>query len=176
MHRAVRDAEDRLQGAVEMARGEGETWSRIGEALGISRQAAFHRFGRPPGSGRPMADLPSGRAGERSVDAAKALVRSLLSGRWDEARRHFGVRVARAFPDAAALAEARARLVGTVGQFQHMGAPHARRAGDAIVVEIPMSFEADEVMARVSYGEGGKVVGLMFGPDRDVRNGRRSHE
>lgn len=178
MLRAVRDAEVRLQGAVEAARGEGETWARIGEALGISRQAAFQRFGRrlDTRSKRSMADVLSERAGLRRADAAVNLVGSLLAGRWGEARRNFGDRVARAFPDDATLASARSRLVGTVGQFQRMGTPRVRWRSDDFVVEIPMSFETDEVIARVSYGDGGKVVGLMFGPACGLGDGRSSRE
>ncbi|WP_034488280.1 hypothetical protein [Actinomadura oligospora] len=44
---AVRRAEDHLRGTVGTARSSGLTWQEIGDALGITRQAAFQRFGRP---------------------------------------------------------------------------------------------------------------------------------
>ena len=41
-----------LRAAVDRARAAGHSWSRIGEVLGTTRQAAFQRFGRAadPGS------------------------------------------------------------------------------------------------------------------------------
>ncbi|RFU42810.1 hypothetical protein DZF91_04670 [Actinomadura logoneensis] len=44
---AVRRADDHLRAAVETARSSGTTWQEIGDVLGITRQAAFQRFGRP---------------------------------------------------------------------------------------------------------------------------------
>jgi hypothetical protein len=43
---AVDAAESELRAAVEAARAAGDTWAAIGVALGITRQAAFQRFGR----------------------------------------------------------------------------------------------------------------------------------
>ena len=44
-----------LRAAVDRARAAGQSWSRIGEVLGTTRQAAFQRFGRPvdPHPGTP---------------------------------------------------------------------------------------------------------------------------
>ncbi|MFM8597877.1 MAG: hypothetical protein ACKOB8_02560 [Mycobacterium sp.] len=42
---AVRDAEGKLRDAVAAARAAGDSWAAIGVALGISRQAAYQRFG-----------------------------------------------------------------------------------------------------------------------------------
>jgi DNA-binding Lrp family transcriptional regulator len=39
-------AEKQLNMAVARARGAGVSWERIGEAVGISRQAATERFGK----------------------------------------------------------------------------------------------------------------------------------
>lgn len=41
----LRTAEARLRQAVEQYRAEGITWGQIGQALGVSRQAAWNRFG-----------------------------------------------------------------------------------------------------------------------------------
>lgn len=41
---AVDTAREVLQGHVDLLRTRGVSWSRIGEALGISRQAAWERF------------------------------------------------------------------------------------------------------------------------------------
>ena len=42
---AVENAETQLHAAVKAARAAGDTWAAIGVALGITRQAAFQRFG-----------------------------------------------------------------------------------------------------------------------------------
>lgn len=41
-------AEQRIRDAVDAARAAGRSWARIGIALGISKQAAWERYGRPP--------------------------------------------------------------------------------------------------------------------------------
>jgi DNA-directed RNA polymerase specialized sigma24 family protein len=45
--RDIRAAEDELRQAVAAARTEGYTWAEIGMTLGVTRQAAQTRFGRP---------------------------------------------------------------------------------------------------------------------------------
>ena len=44
---ATRADEARLREAVETARAHGRSWNQIAVALGVSRQAARQRFGRP---------------------------------------------------------------------------------------------------------------------------------
>jgi alkylation response protein AidB-like acyl-CoA dehydrogenase len=44
---AVKTARECLDEAVRLARLHGVTWSEIGAELGVSRQAAFQRFGAP---------------------------------------------------------------------------------------------------------------------------------
>jgi DNA invertase Pin-like site-specific DNA recombinase len=41
------DAENKLRQVVEEARAAGATWADIGDALGVSRQAVYKRFGKP---------------------------------------------------------------------------------------------------------------------------------
>ena len=40
-----------LRAAVDQARAAGQSWSKIGDVLGTTRQAAFQRFGRPADPG-----------------------------------------------------------------------------------------------------------------------------
>lgn len=53
---ALEAAEDELRSAVADARAAGDTWGMIGAALGVSRQAAYQRFGRTVGE-RPPAGI-----------------------------------------------------------------------------------------------------------------------
>jgi hypothetical protein len=48
----LRAAEDQLVDAVVSARRLGHSWSELGNALGVSRQAAQQRFGHPAREGR----------------------------------------------------------------------------------------------------------------------------
>lgn len=43
---ALANAEAELNTAVAEARAAGDTWAMVGTALGISRQAAYQRFGK----------------------------------------------------------------------------------------------------------------------------------
>ena len=54
--RAARDAQQALREAVQAARAAGHTWAEVGAVLGITRQAAFKRFGGPrdPRTGETM--------------------------------------------------------------------------------------------------------------------------
>lgn len=51
--RALFEARNMLDAAVEFARAEGETWAAIGATLGVSRQAAQERFGRRQPASQP---------------------------------------------------------------------------------------------------------------------------
>jgi hypothetical protein len=150
-----------MQAAVERARQAGQTWAEVGQVLGISRQAAFQRFGRPadPVTGQPMAASMLPGAAERGA----ALLADLAAGRWAQVGRDFDERVARQL-DADGVALMWARRTGLHGRLEHTGEPLAYQAGDLTLVEIPLSFEAAERTARISYDRDGKVVGLHFLP------------
>jgi hypothetical protein len=158
---AASAVEEGMRAVVQRAREAGHTWEEIGQVLGTTRQAAFQRFGRPadPRTGQPMAISMLPGAAERGA----ALFADLASGRWADASRDFGERIA-AKLDADRLAATWARLAGMIGQLEGMGEPVAFQAGDRTVVDVPLSFEAGERTGRVSYDHGGKVTGLFFLP------------
>ena len=68
-----------LRAAVDRARAAGQSWGRIGEVLGTTRQAAFQRFGHPdPHRGYvPWAWRPGERGGSGLVveDQRQGVVR-----------------------------------------------------------------------------------------------------
>ncbi|MGM0384787.1 MAG: hypothetical protein ACQERF_02230 [Actinomycetota bacterium] len=49
----ISDAHTRLEAAVRAARAAGATWAQIGEATGVTRQAAHERWGHMPRAGCP---------------------------------------------------------------------------------------------------------------------------
>jgi hypothetical protein len=158
----LRGAESRLRDAVDAARDAGHTWAEIGEVLGITRQAAFQRFGRPvdPRTGEPMnaAILPG------AADAAVALFVNLAEGNWAAVWENFDERVAQVLPDEAAVAATWAALVGQYGRYEGMGEPFAHQLGDYTVVDISLQFESGEQVGRVSFDRAGKVAGIFVLP------------
>lgn len=150
-----------LQASVGHARSAGRTWQQIGDLLGVTRQAAFQRFGRPadPRTGEPMNGLVRPGAGRR----ATALMIGWIEGRYSEITAGFDETLTEKLtPDA--LAAAWAQVVGTVGEYQRMGEPLVRQVGDYTVTDIPLGFEAGEMKGRVAYNRGGQVSGLFVIP------------
>jgi hypothetical protein len=161
--RALRAAEARLRDAVDVAREAGHTWAEIGDVLGITRQAAFQRFGRPvdPRTGEPMnASMVPG-----APDAAVAVFANLADGDWAAVRANADDRVAQALPSDDAVASIWAGLIGQYGRYERQaGEPFARQLGDYTVVDIPLQFEVGEQVGRVSFDRDGKLAGIFVIP------------
>lgn len=156
-----RGVEKGLATTVAQARAAGHTWAEIGQVLGMSRQAAFQRFGRPadPRTGRPMAEAMLPDAGDRAV----VLLANVADGRLAEVCNEFDALLAQRL-DAGGLAEAWARVIGTVGRYEGLGQPVVYQAGDYTVADVPLSFEAGEITGRVSFDRTGRVAGLFYVP------------
>ena len=152
-------ADAALHAAVDRARAAGHSWSKIGDVLDTTRQAAFQRFGRPvdPRTGRPMirAMLPG------ATDRAVALAALLVEGRWAEMREDFD-QTMRERLDADRIAAVWARAVAMVGRCEHIGEPSARLLGNYTVVDVPLQCEAGELTGQVTYDGDGKVAGLFI--------------
>ncbi len=163
--RAIRDQADLvLTRCVDQCRDAGHTWQEIGDLLGVTRQAAFQRFGKPidPRTGAPMDKTitmtdPAGRA--------RTIVQQVLDGRMDLARATFNAQVGEAFTDEV-RANGLATVAGMVGAFERIGdgEPFTRRIGDHTVVDIPLEYEAGEMKARVAFDTDEKVAGLVIIP------------
>ncbi len=155
-------AERVLKLCVQQCRDAGHTWQEIGDLLGVTRQAAFQRFGKPidPRTGEPMDKTV------RMTDAAERaikIVTDVLEGRMDEARQSFNAQVLAAFTDEV-RGSALATVTGLVGVFEGFGAgePFVRRIGDHTVVDIPLCYEAGDMKARVAFDTDEKVAGLFI--------------
>jgi hypothetical protein len=151
-----------LKLCVQQSRDAGHTWQEIGDLLGVTRQAAFQRFGKPidPRTGEPMdKTVRMADAGERAI----TIVTAVLEGRMDEARQFFNAQVMDAFTDEV-RGSALAAVAGLVGAFEGFGEgqPFIRRIGDLTVVDIPLCYEAGDMKARVAFDTDEKVAGLFF--------------
>jgi Protein of unknown function (DUF3887) len=126
---------------------------------GRKDDAAFQRFGRPldPRTGVPMAEEILPGAAER----AAGLLADVAEQRWTQVTSGFDARMTKAL-DARRLAAAWAQVVGIAGEYQGMGQPVARQAGDYTVVNVPLRFEAAELTGRFSYDRAAQVAGLYF--------------
>ncbi len=153
-----------LELCVQQARDAGHTWQEIGDLLGVTRQAAFQRFGKPidPRTGKPMdKTVQMTDAAERAAE----IVAEVLEGRMDEARKSFNAQVLAAFTDEV-RGSGLATVAGMVGAFQGFGdtEPFVRRIGDHTVVDVPLRYEAGEMKARVAFDADEKVAGLFILP------------
>ncbi|MFJ9376497.1 DUF3887 domain-containing protein [Streptomyces sp. NPDC101455] len=159
-------AEQVLKLCVRQSRDAGHTWQELGDLLGVTRQAAFQRFGKPidPRTGEPMDKTV------RMTDAAEraiAIVTAVLEGRMDEARQSFNAQVLEAFTDKV-RGDGLATVTGLVGEFEGYGEgePFVRRIGDHTVVDIPLNYEAGDMKARVAFDTDEKVAGIfILAPD-----------
>jgi hypothetical protein len=154
-------ADATLRGAVDEARAAGRTWQEIGDALGVTRQAAFQRFGHPidPRTGKPMNTSIKPGAAEHATQ----LVIDWIAGDYPALSADFNAEVAEK-ASAEIMASAWATVIGMVGAYEGMGQPRVRQWGDYTVVDIPLSFEAGEMNARVAYDADGKVAGVHAVP------------
>lgn len=151
-----------LELCVQQAREAGHTWQEIGGLLGVTRQAAFQRFGKPidPRTGAPMDKTVT------MTDAAERATRILadvLDGRMEEARMSFNTQVLDAFTDEV-RGDGLATVAGLVGAFQGFGGdkPFVRRIGDHTVVDVPLRYEAGDMKGRVAFDFDEKVAGLLI--------------
>ncbi len=150
-------ADDVVRAVVGQARQDGVTWQVIGDALGVSRQAAFQRYGRPidPRTGEPMNTTPLPGAAE----LAASVIEDLASGRWSHVTERFDSTMRDGLSQDA-LAAAWAQIIGLSGAFEGRGEPEAARAGDVTVTNTPLSFEAGDYTARIAFRDDRTVAGL----------------
>lgn len=149
--------EDIVQTLVVEARGAGCTWAAIGEALHVTRQAAFQRFGgedEETTMDLPVAAVPE--AGER----ATALLVQFFAGEWVEMRSGFDERMAEACP-AELLDSVRSKLDAELGQLVRMRRPGVGVYGGHTVVDVPLVFDRGIRTGRVAFDPEGRVAGFF---------------
>ncbi len=154
-------AEQVLKLCVQQSRDAGHTWQQIGDLLGVTRQAAFQRFGKPidPRTGEPMdKTVHMTDAAERATE----IFTDVIEGRMDKARQSFNTQVLEAFTDEV-RGDGMAMVVGMVGAYEGIGDadPFVRRIGDLTVVDIPLRYEAGDMKARIAFDTDEKVAALV---------------
>ena len=150
---------------VHAARERGTTWQSIGNALGISRQAAFQRFGNPidPRTGNPM-NKPTPTQQQEAVTHAVTFLDVLTAHDWEGAAHLLGPKLGDEL-DAKSLADAWAQVVALGGELEaRHPAQTVSLADEVLVVEQLLDFEAADLVGRISYNREGEMVGLWFLP------------
>ena len=160
----IRDgAEALMAAAVQQAREAGRTWQEIGEVLGVSRQAVFQRYGKPidPRNGEVMNTSPLTDA----VELARAVIDDHAHGRWANVTARFDDTM-RAGLTEEGLAEAWAYIAGLAGAYESHGDTDAVRAGDFTITNTPLTFEAGDFVARITFRDDRTIAGLfILNPD-----------
>lgn len=90
---------------------------------------------------------------------ARALFGNLIAGHWEKAYAEFGVSM-RGHVDVDMIARGWTHVADPAGSFQRIGALSARHVGDYSVVDVPLAFQAGDVLGRVVLDRDGKVSGL----------------
>lgn len=150
-------ADDVVRAVVGQARREGATWQVIGDALGVSRQAAFQRYGKPtdPRTGEPMTSPPLPGAAQLAV----AVIDDLTSGQWSRIAEQFDPAMRDGLSEDA-LAAAWTQVVGLSGALESQGQPEVLRAGDVTVTNTTLGLEAGDYTARISFRDDQTIAGL----------------
>lgn len=160
IHRALQiraKAEDVVRAVVLDARNQGLTWQAIGDALGVTRQAAFQRYGRPtdPATGEPLDTTPLAGA----ADLAAAVIDDLAAGRWAKVTERFDPTMRDGLTEDA-LAAAWAQILSLSGALEHRGETAATRAGEVTVTNTPLAMEAGDYTARIAFRDDATIAGL----------------
>lgn len=171
---ALERARTGLQTAVDRARAAGHTWAEIGATLGMSRQAAFKRFGRvtDPTTGHTLEGVHMSLATiqettERVFDLISSGDHTSLSALLHpDVRPHL---------TPAVIADTWARVLAEVGAKESYADTHVVfPAGEPITSDdqvlgtvvgvTTLQCEAGEVMGRVAVDASQQVVGLLLVP------------
>lgn len=167
----VRRSRERLQQLVSTARSHDVSWQEIGSTLGVSRQAAFKRFGtKSEGEmmGASVTDLSDRTsavfayldAGDYEAVRAhmtyacgRALAKRKLMGVWDQVRSETG-RLDACVDSTVQTADGSTPLSKLANRHLSTGA----------IVQVTLQHEAGEWIGRVAYNGSGKITGILIAP------------
>jgi hypothetical protein len=165
-----RIVDDILHALVRQARAEGLTWAAIGDVLGVSRQAAFQRFGSADSgtAGEDKALMPLEGAEQR----ARELLECCLEQHWEELRAEFDERMKEKV-SSTMLQAGGVRIAERFGTFLEMGTPAVTVRDGYTVVDVPLAFDHGDLRGRVVFNADGQVSGFFLRPiDAPSHDGR----
>lgn len=145
--------------AIDQERRNGASWKEIGDALGVSRQAAFQRYGKPidPRTGAPMNTTPLPEA----TTLAGTVIEELAAGQWSTVTSRFDTTMASDLSEEA-LAAAWTQVIGQAGAYTGHDEPEASRAADDTVTDTTVHFEAADFIAKITFHDDKTIAGLFI--------------
>lgn len=168
-------AEEQLQVSVTAARHAGRTWQQIGDVLGVSRQAAFQRFGQipDPETGKPMSPARTADV----VGLTEETFRRLAAGDYPWVRERMSFACSRALPRRRVMGVWK-DVVADVGELEGFAQQQVRgtdgrtvlsrgRTGESglpAVGRVRLRHEAGETVGHVALNRSGRITGILIGP------------
>lgn len=167
----VRRSRQRLHEMVSIARSHGVSWQEIGGTLGVSRQAAFKRFGSKDESETTAAQVTDLSERTREVFAhldagdyeavrahmtytcARALTKRKLMSVWEQVRSDTG-RLEACVDSTVQTADGSTPLSRLANRHLSAGA----------IVQVTLRHEAGEWIGRIAYNGSGKIIGILIAP------------
>lgn len=169
---SLEQAKEQLKAAVQKARHQGRTWAEVGAALGMTRQAAFKRFGEAtnPADGRKITGAPMSVEKIRSI--TEQVFDHISSGDYASLEELMHPSTRQELPESL-VSETWARVLAEVGEKQsysdtHVVLPAGERIEEdeqllgTVVGVTTLNCEAGEMMGRVAVDDQQRVVGLLL--------------
>ena len=171
-HEEIEQAKARLHAAVQQARAQGRTWADIGEVLGISRQAAFKRFGEVtnPADGQRITGVPMSIAVIQQL--TEKVFDLIAEAKYEELEPLMHPQARKELP-ASLIAETWAAVLTEVGAKEsyrdtHVVLPGGERVEEDatvlgnVVGVTTIQHEAGDMMGRVAVDEQHRIVGILI--------------
>lgn len=167
----VRRSHERLSELVSAARSHGVSWQAIGDALDVSRQAAFKRFGTKD-EGEKMTDQTTDL-----LDRTSDVFAQLDAGDYDAVRAHMTYTCGRALSkrklmsvwdqvrsDSGQLEACVDVTVQTPDGRTALSKLANRHLSTGAIVQATLQHEAGDWIGRVAYNGAGKITGILIAP------------
>lgn len=149
-----------LRETVHQARRHGTTWQDIGAVLGISRQAAFQRFGQPVGRA-PATEKTQRRSMAALIGVAERIFAHCADEDWAAVRNHFAPAMLEAV-SVEGLSSVWSSVIEAVGRYELAGRVTTRKNGALQIVDLELIFEAGEMAGRVAFDGDGRIAGMLI--------------
>jgi hypothetical protein len=173
--RLVHRSQARLVDLVAAARAAGVSWQAIGDALGVSRQAAFKRFGAAVTHPEKETDMA-----EQTIDLmdrTRTVFERLDAGDYEAVRTQMTYACARALSKRR-LGGVWNEVVAATGRLESstdftVRTPDGTNAlnkfankvlANGAIVQATLHHEAGEWIGRVAYNGSGKITGVLIAP------------
>jgi biotin operon repressor len=167
----VRRSHERLGEIVSDARSRGVSWQAIGDALGVSRQAAFKRFGTTEERGARVEQTTD------LLDRTRMVFASLDAGDYGAVRELMTYTCSRALPKRT-LMRVWGEVVSESGRLRECGDLTAQTASGSTalgafanqhlstgaIVQATLRHEAGDWIGRVAYNGSGRITGILIAP------------